>query len=112
MVQSGCPAGDGTGTPGYRIEVEAREQDAVELAQPGALALARYTVPPGRADPSPPPLGHVIGSQFAITLVDMRHLAGQVSVIGRCQDLDVVRRISQWVGASHERVVLRRIRVE
>ena len=112
MVQSGCPVGDGTGTPGYRIEVEARGQDAVELAQPGALALARYTVPPGRADPSPPPPGHVIGSQFAITLVDMRHLAGQVSVIGRCQDLDVVRRISQWVGGSHERVVLRRIRVE
>jgi peptidyl-prolyl cis-trans isomerase A (cyclophilin A) len=112
MIQSGCPVGDGTGSPGYRIEVETHANDALELAQPGTLALARYTPAPGRADPNPPPPGHVIGSQFVITLVNMRHVAGQVTVIGRCQDLDVVRRISQLVGDEHARVGLRRIRVE
>jgi peptidyl-prolyl cis-trans isomerase A (cyclophilin A) len=112
MIQSGCPVGNGTGSPGYRIELETHANDAVELSQPGALALARYTPAPGRTDPNPPPLGHVIGSQFVITLVNMQHLAGQVTVIGRCQDLDVVRRISQGVGSEHRHVGLKRIRVE
>jgi len=112
MIQSGCPVGDGTGSPGYRIEVETGANDAVELAQPGAIALARYAPAPGRTDPDPPPAGQVIGSQFVITLVNMQHLAGQVPVIGRCQDLDVVRRISQLVGSEHAHVALRRIRVD
>jgi peptidyl-prolyl cis-trans isomerase A (cyclophilin A) len=112
MVQSGCPVGDGTGSPGYRIELEPSANDAVELAKPGALLLARYTPAPGRTDPNPPPPGHVIGSQFVITLVNMQHLAGQVTVIGRCQDLEVVGRISQLVGGERARVGLQRVRVD
>jgi peptidyl-prolyl cis-trans isomerase A (cyclophilin A) len=111
MIQSGCPVGDGTGTPGYRIEIEPQSDDAAQLSQPGALVLARYTLPPGRQDPNPPPPGQVLGSQFGITLVDMHHLAGQVSVIGRCRDLDVVRRISRRVGESKQPVMLRGMKV-
>jgi peptidyl-prolyl cis-trans isomerase A (cyclophilin A) len=111
MIQSGCPVGDGTGNPGYRIETEPQSDDAARLSQPGALVLARYTSPPGRRDPNPPPPGHVLGSQFGITLVDMHHLVGQVSVIGKCQDLDLVGRISRLVGQSKQRVMLLGIRV-
>ncbi len=93
LVQSGCPRGDGTGYPGYRFPVEARPDDEARLAAPGALVLARYTPPPGRTDPDPPGAGDVHGSQFAITLGDMKHLAGTATVLGSCTDLDVVRRL-------------------
>jgi peptidyl-prolyl cis-trans isomerase A (cyclophilin A) len=94
LVQSGCPLGNGTGTPGYRIALESSPDDAERLARPGALLLARYTPPPGRVDQSPPPPGDVIGSQFVIGLVAMDHLAGEVPVLGACGDLDVVRAIA------------------
>lgn len=97
MVQSGCPVGDASGHPGYRIEVEKHETDARRLQAPGALVLARYTPPPGRKDPSPPPAGHVLGSQFAITLTDMSHLAGSVSVLGVCDDLETVAELARAV---------------
>jgi len=57
LVQSGCPVGDSSGHPGYRIAVEPSPDDAARLARPGALLLARYTPPPGRVDPDPPPPG-------------------------------------------------------
>lgn len=100
MVQSGCPIGNGTGHPGYRIPVESTYDDAARLVRPGALLLARYQPAPGRVDPDPPPPGHVIGSQFVITLTDMSHLAGKVSVIGTCADLTVVARIAKRVSAG------------
>jgi peptidyl-prolyl cis-trans isomerase A (cyclophilin A) len=111
-VQSGCPVGDSSGHPGYRIELEPRPDDVTQLSTAGVLVLARYTPPPKRTDPNPPPEGHVLGSQFGITLVNMHHLAGQVSVLGHCEDLDVVREISHRVGRGRQVVTLRRIRIE
>jgi peptidyl-prolyl cis-trans isomerase A (cyclophilin A) len=108
LVQSGCPIGNGTGSPGYRIPVEARSDDRARLARPGALLLARYTAPPKRVDPEPPRQGQLIGSQFVITLADMQHLAGNVTVIGACSDLAIVQRIAQQVSA-HVPVRLRAI---
>jgi peptidyl-prolyl cis-trans isomerase A (cyclophilin A) len=93
-VQTGCPVDHGTGSPGYRIRPEADPGDAERLAAPGALVLIGYVSPPNRADPDPPPPGHTIGSQFIVTLSDLRHLAGSVTALGRCDDLDVVRRIA------------------
>lgn len=107
LVQTGCPTGDGTGTPGYRIPVETSADDRERLAKPGALLLARYNPAPNRPDPNPPPPGDVIGSQFVIALADMSHLAGQVTVLGSCADHDVVRRISKGKGV---RVRLVRVR--
>jgi len=100
LVQTGCPVGDGSGTPGYRLPLEAREDDATRLSHPGTLLLARYQPPPNRADPSPPAPGRTIGSQLVITLDDMSHLAGQVTVVGSCSDLEVVRRIANDVAAG------------
>ena len=95
MIQSGCVVGDGSGNPGYRIRVEPGPDDRAMLASPGALTLARYTAPPFRRDPNPPPPGDVLGSQFAITLTAMSHLAGQVTVLGRCENLDIARAIAR-----------------
>jgi peptidyl-prolyl cis-trans isomerase A (cyclophilin A) len=110
MVQTGCPLDDSTGHPGYRIPVEPQPDDAALLSAPGALVLARYTSPPNRKDPTPPPPGDVLGSQFAVLLTSMPHLAGGLTVLGRCEDLDVVGRIAQ--NAAPERPMLRRVSVE
>jgi peptidyl-prolyl cis-trans isomerase A (cyclophilin A) len=111
FIQSGDPIGDGSGNPGYRIPVEAHATDAERLAKPGTIVLARYTLAPGRVDPAPPPPGDVLGSQFAVLLTDMRHLAGRVSVLGYCADLDIARAIAEDVGKRRVARRLRQVRV-
>jgi peptidyl-prolyl cis-trans isomerase A (cyclophilin A) len=112
LVQTGCPLGNGTGTPGYRIAVEVSPADARRLATPGVLLFARYHAPPNRIDPNPPPAGQVIGSQFVVGLSDLSHLAGEVSVLGSCVDLERVRAITQLVGSAERKVQLTRVVVE
>jgi peptidyl-prolyl cis-trans isomerase B (cyclophilin B) len=112
LVQSGCPVGDGTGHPGYRLAVESSADDSQRLARPGALLLARYHPAPNRTDPAPPPPGHVIGSQFVIALADMSHLANAVTVIGSCSDLERVRAIALTVASGKRRVRLARVEVD
>lgn len=94
LAQGGCPRGDGTGHPGYRVPLEVHGDDGARLAEPGAWFTATYTPPPLRRDPDPPPPGHVVGSQFVVGLTSMAHLAGRVTVLGRCDDLDVWRRVA------------------
>ncbi len=106
LVQFGCPIGNGTGHPGYRIPLEPRGDDAALLAVPGVLFAATYTPPPGRVDPDPPPPGHVVGSQLAIGLRDMSYLVGRTTVLGHCEDLEVVRVIAEHVPVPLERIVV------
>jgi len=108
LVQTGCPVGNGTGHPGYRIPVDADPTDAARLGRPGALFLAHYSPPPNRVDPAPPAPGDVIGTQLVVGLADMSHMAGKVTVLGSCADLDVVRRIAAAVSGKERRVELRR----
>lgn len=112
FVQSGCPLGNGTGTPGYRIPVEVDKEDAQRLAHPGALLLVAYHAPTNRVDPSPPPPGQIIGSQFVIGLGDLSHLAGGVSVLGTCGDLERVREIATQVASRRQPVRLARILID
>ena len=108
MIQTGCPRNDGTGHPGFRIPAELHDDDVTLLQKAGALVMARYRTPPNREDPNPPPPDQVIGSQFAITLRPMAHLAGTLPVIGRCANLDVVQKLSTMTAAP----ILRHLRVE
>jgi cyclophilin family peptidyl-prolyl cis-trans isomerase len=94
LLQSGDRIGDTSGNPGYRIALERAANDRQRLSVPGALVLARYTLPPGRQDPDPPLPGQVLGSQFALLLQPMPHLAGQVGVLGHCSDLERARMIA------------------
>jgi len=107
LVQTGSPTDDGSNGSQPRVAIEAREDDAARLGVPGALLLARYTPPPNRVDPDPPKNGEVIGPQLVIGLTDMSHLAGTVTVIGACRDLEVVRRIS---GRRDARVIRSSVR--
>ena len=95
LVQVGSPTDDGSNGNLPRVAIELRDDDAARLAKPGVVLLARYTPPPNRVDPDPPKNGEVIGPQLVIGLTDMSHLAGTVTVVGACRDLDVVRRISE-----------------
>lgn len=104
LAQTGCPLGNGFGHPGYRIPAEPQPEDAARLALPGALFFARYTPPPGRADPSPPPPGQVLGSQFGVGLVSMAHLAGQTTVLGRCEVSAALLRLGQRARAPFARL--------
>jgi peptidyl-prolyl cis-trans isomerase A (cyclophilin A) len=109
FVQTGCPLDNGTGHPGYRFPPEPHADDAVRLGR-GALFLASYTAPPGRSDLHPPLPGHTLGSQFVIALASMKHLAGKTTVLGHCEDLDVVERLARAREAGRlpalERVVV------
>ena len=80
VIQGGCPDGDGTGGPGYRLKAEFSALPHVR----GTLAMARSSHPDSA------------GSQFYICLDDARFLDGQYTVFGQMTDgfgaLDAIRR--------------------
>ncbi len=77
VVQGGCPAGNGTGGPGYAIPCEINPNKNVR----GALAMAHAGKDTG-------------GSQFYICLGDFPHLDGVHTVFGKViEGMDVVEGI-------------------
>lgn len=69
MAQGGCPRGDGTGDPGYKIYCECK-QDNHRKHFRGTLSMAHAGPNTG-------------GSQFFITFVPTPHLNGQHTAFGR-----------------------------
>jgi peptidylprolyl isomerase/peptidyl-prolyl cis-trans isomerase B (cyclophilin B) len=67
VIQGGCPDGNGTGGPGYRLQAEFSDLPHVK----GTVAMARSSDP------------NSAGSQFYITLGDARFLDGQYTVFGQ-----------------------------
>lgn len=80
VIQGGCPRGDGTGGPGWRVKAEFNDRPH----EPGVLSMARSTDPDSA------------GSQFFVCLTreKCRHLDGQYTAFGRVTEgMDIVRRI-------------------
>lgn len=76
MIQGGCPKGDGTGGPGYKIKCEINKNK--HLA--GTLSMAHAGKDTG-------------GSQFFICHSPQPHLDGVHTVFGKTEDMDVVNAI-------------------
>ncbi|MCE0496816.1 MAG: peptidylprolyl isomerase [Methylacidiphilales bacterium] len=78
MIQGGCPKGDGTGGPGWKIKCEINKQKHT----PGTLSMAHAGKDTG-------------GSQFFITHTDTPWLDGVHTVFGRTADMAVVNAVKQ-----------------
>jgi peptidyl-prolyl cis-trans isomerase A (cyclophilin A) len=80
MIQGGDPLGTGRGGPGYKFADEVGEFTVFD--KPGLLAMAN-------AGPN------TNGSQFFITDSTPSHLNGKHTIFGDCENLDVVRKITE-----------------
>ncbi|MFZ5482419.1 MAG: peptidylprolyl isomerase [Myxococcota bacterium] len=80
MIQGGDPLGNGTGGPGYEFEDEVGEFTTFD--HPGILAMAN-------AGPD------TQGSQFFVTEGTPTHLNGKHTILGDCENLDVVAKIAR-----------------
>jgi peptidyl-prolyl cis-trans isomerase B (cyclophilin B) len=81
IIQGGDPLGDGTGEPGYEINLEI---SPFLRHKSGAISMARTDIP------------DTAGSQFFITFSDAPFLDGQYAVFGWVKSgLDVVKTVKQ-----------------
>ena len=91
LIQCGCPFGNGTGGPGFRILDE--RSTAMRFDRPGvvAMALARGPVKDGVGyEPNS------AGSQFFISLAPLPEYNGQFTVIGQVTGgMDTLRKIAE-----------------
>ncbi|MBW6518010.1 MAG: peptidylprolyl isomerase [ANME-2 cluster archaeon] len=79
MVQGGCPIGNGTGGPGYKIKCEINPRKHLK----GTLSMAHAGKDTG-------------GSQFFITHSPQPHLDGVHTVFGQViEGMDVVNKMKQ-----------------
>jgi len=76
VIQGGCPKGDGTGGPGYKIKCEINPNKH----QAGSLSMAHAGKDTG-------------GSQFFICHSPQAHLDGVHTVFGKTNDMNVVNAI-------------------
>ena len=78
MAQGGCPRGDGTGGPGYKVKAEFNKTKHVR----GTVAMARSSDPDSA------------GSQFYICYDAHPHLDSQYTVFGQVTEgMDVVDKV-------------------
>lgn len=82
VAQGGCPLGNGTGGPGYKIPCECGRPDHLKHGR-GVLSMAHAGKDTG-------------GSQFFITLGPQPHLDGKHTVFGRVvKGMEVVDKLKQ-----------------
>lgn len=107
MIQGGCPRGDGTGGPGYRIKGEfSRNGVPNDLKHTrGVLSMARAMAPDSA------------GSQFFIMHRDAPHLDGSYAAFGKVIEgievVDEIASVPTGIGdRPKEPVVMRKVTVE
>ena len=86
MIQGGCPRGDGTGGPGYRIRGEFRANGIKNDLKHtrGVLSMARSS------------MYDTAGSQFFIMHDDAPHLDGQYAAFGKViEGMEIVDEIAE-----------------
>lgn len=101
VIQGGCPKGDGTGDPGYKLDDEISPR----------LKHLKGTVAMANSGPN------TNGSQFYICLAALPNLDGRYTIIGRVvQGLDVVDRIGSvktgMLDRPVEPVIMERVWIE
>lgn len=91
LLQCGCPFGNGTGGPGFRIRDE--RSTAMKFDRPGVVAMALARAPDKNG------LGYEAnsaGSQFFISLAPLPDFNGQFTVIGQVTSgMDTIRKIAE-----------------
>lgn len=85
LVQTGDPTGSGDGGPGFRVAATFHPE--LRHDEPGTLGMVAD--PPNR-----------VGSQFYVTLRKAPHLDRRHPVIGRCDNLEVLRRLARAAPSS------------
>lgn len=89
MAQGGCPRGDGTGGPGYKIPCECYQENHRNHFR-GSLAMAKGMDPVTRLNRD------TAGSQFYITFASTVMLNGKYTVFGRVvKGFDVLHKIQR-----------------
>lgn len=95
VIQGGCPKGDGTGDPGYKIKAEFNKRHHLD----GTVAMARAQDPDSA------------GCQFYICLGPQSFLDGQYTVFGQVvEGLDVVHKIQ--IGDVMKKVYIKKEKIK
>ena len=102
MIQGGCPKGDGTGGPGYKI----KDEFSSKLLHDGPGVLSMANAGPNTG-----------GSQFFITLRECSWLNGKHAVFGKVtKGMDVVYKIGKVKTGPMDKpvkpVVIKKITIE
>ncbi len=97
MIQAGCPKGDGTGGPGYRIKDEFVSESGYMLPHlRGVVSMAKTAAPDSA------------GSQFFIVQREAEHLNGSYSAFGFVKNdrsLEIVDKIANMETDSRDKPV-------